>query len=111
MLSGSDAYLSRVGVGIIRVNAFVVDDVLESTGHETSTAAFVPIHHGAVDEVLGAQGHQLSRLQLHLGFEGSHGAERPARPTGALQKPQRYSDAAPQDQDTKRHKEGFTPGS
>ena len=111
VLSRSDAYLSRVGVGRIRVNPLVVDDVLESTGHETSTAAFVPVHHGAVNEVLGAQGHQLPRLQLHLGFEGSHGAERPARPTGALQKPQRCSDAAPWDQDMGRCKESFKPGS
>lgn len=109
-LSRCDTYLCRVGVGLIRVNPFIVDDVLESAGHETSAAAFVPVHHGAVNEVLGAQGHQLPRLQLHLGFQGSHGAERPARPTGALQKPSRCSDQA-KDQDVGRHRQSFVPGS
>jgi len=98
VLPGSDAHLSHVGVGILRVDPSVVDDVLESSGHETSAAALVPVHRGAVDEVLGAEGHQLPRLQLHLGFEGSHGAERPARPTGPLQRPRRRWDAAPRGQ-------------
>lgn len=84
---GSVTHLGRVGVGLVRVDALVVDDVLEGAGHEASLAALVPVHGGAVNEVLGAQGHQLARLQLHLPLQGPHGAEGPARPARALRTP------------------------
>lgn len=81
------AYLSRVGVGFLRVDAAVVYDVLEGVGHEAPAAALVAVHRGAIHQVLGAQRHQLPCFQLHLSLEGSHSTERPARPAGALQEP------------------------
>lgn len=91
---GSGAYLSLVGVGLLGVDPVVVDDVLEGSGHEPAAAAPVPLRHGAVHEVLGAQRHQGPRLQLHLRLERSHGAEGPARAAGTLREPRRCSDPA-----------------
>lgn len=93
----SQAHLSRVGIGFLGLDAAVVDDVLERLRHEPPGASLVPVHPGAIHQVLGAQGHQIPGFQLHLRFQSSHGAEGPAGSAGALGKknPGRGSGAAP----------------
>lgn len=82
----SQAHLSRVGIGFLGLDAAVVDDVLERLRHEPPGASLVPVHPGAIHQVLGAQGHQIPGFQLHLRFQSSHGAEGPAGSAGALGK-------------------------
>ena len=73
-----------VGVGLLRVDPLVCDDVAEGQVHGAPRAAVVPEAGGAVHQVLRAEVHQLPRGLGQLALQGPHGTEGPARPTGAL---------------------------
>lgn len=62
--------LADVGVGVLRVDAAVLPDVLEGVGHVPAAAAVVVGH--AVHQVLGTEGQQLPRLPLQLPLQGAH---------------------------------------
>lgn len=64
-------YLSLIRVGLLRVDAAVLLDVLEGAVHQTSAAAHVAVISGAVDQLLLAQRHQLPGLPVVLAFKGS----------------------------------------
>lgn len=71
-------YGSQVGVGVLRVQAVVVLDVLEGLVHQAPVAALVAFGPRAVHQVLLAQRHQLARLAEVLALQGPRGAEGPA---------------------------------
>lgn len=78
-------HLSSVGIRGLRVDALVVDDVLEGSVHVAAVAAVVAVFARAVHQVLGAQVHQPPRGLGQLPLQGPRGAEGPAGATGALQ--------------------------
>lgn len=78
-------HLSFVGIRRVRVDALVVDDVLEGSVHVAALAAVVAVFAGAVHQVLGAQVNQPPGGLGQLPLQGPRGAEGPAGATGALQ--------------------------
>lgn len=82
------AHHSSVGIPRLRVDAAVVDDVLEGSVHVAAVAAVVAVFAGAVHQILGAQVHQLPRGLGQLSLQGPRGAEGPAGATGALRSKQ-----------------------
>lgn len=82
---------SLVGVGLIRGNALVVDDILEGLGHEATVAALIAVFGGAVHQVLGAEVYQFTCGLHQLALQGPDRAECPAGATGALWTRQKQS--------------------
>lgn len=81
-----DTYGSQVRVGLLRVQALVVLDVLEGLVHQTSVAALVTLGSGAFHQVLLAQLHHLAGLPELLTLQSSGGTESPARATLTLRR-------------------------
>lgn len=77
-----DPDLADVGVGILRIYAAVLPDILKGVGHVATTAAVVVGH--TVHQVLRAEREQLPCLPLQLPLQCTHRAEGPARATLAL---------------------------
>jgi len=77
-------YSASVGVGVLRVQAVVVLDVLEGLVHQAPVAALVALGPGAVHQVLLAEGHQLASVPEVLALQGPGGAEGPAGTALAL---------------------------
>lgn len=77
---------SLVRVGLVRVNALVVDDILEGLAHEATIAALVAVFGGAVHQVLGAEVYQFACGLCQLALQGPSRAEGPAGATGELRK-------------------------
>lgn len=82
------AHLSFVGIRRLRVDALVVDDVLEGSVHVAAVAALVAVFARTVHQVLGAEVDQLPRGLGQLSLQGPRGAEGPAGATGALRSKQ-----------------------
>lgn len=82
---------SLVRVGLVRVNALVVDDILEGLAHEATIAALVAVFGGAVHQVLGADVYQFTCGLHQLALQGPDSAECPAGATGALWTRQKQS--------------------
>lgn len=78
-------HLSSVGIRGLRVDALVVDDVLEGSVHVAAIAAVVAVFARAVHQVLGAQVDQPPRGLGQLPLQGPRSTEGPAGATGALQ--------------------------
>lgn len=76
---------ASVRIGLIRVNALVLDDIREGVGHKATPAAMVTIFSGAVHQVLRAEGQQGTRGLLQLTFQSTDRAEGPTRATRTLQ--------------------------
>lgn len=62
--------LADVRVGILRIDAVVLPDVLKGIGHVAATTTVVVGH--AIHQVLGAEGEQLPRLPLQLPLQRAH---------------------------------------
>lgn len=75
---------SNVGVRGFRVDAMVVDDILEGSGHEAAVAAVVAVPGGAVHQVLGTEVHQLPGGLGQLALQGPRSTEGPAGAAGTL---------------------------
>lgn len=84
-----DTYGSQVRVGLLRVQALVVLDVLEGLVHQTSVAALVTLGSGAFHQVLLAQRHHLAGLLELLTLQSSGGTESPAGATLTLRRADR----------------------
>lgn len=84
LLLSWNTYSASVGVGVLRVQAVVVLDVLESLVHQASVAALIALGSGAVHQVLFAEGHQCASAPVVLALQGPGGAEGPAGTALAL---------------------------
>ena len=73
-----------VGVGLLRVDAAIVLDVLEGVVHEAAVAPVVPVRARAVHQVLLRERHQVPGLPEVLPLQRSRGAEGPAAAALAL---------------------------
>lgn len=62
--------LADVRVGILRIDAVVLPDVVKCIGHVAATTTVVVGH--AIHQVLGAEGEQLPRLPLQLPLQCAH---------------------------------------
>lgn len=74
-------HLSSIGIPSLRVDALVVDDVLEGLAHEATIAAFVSIFTRTVHQVLWTQVYQLPRDLGQLALKGPRRTEGPAGAT------------------------------
>ena len=77
-------YSAKVRVGVLRVQAAVILDVLEGLVHQASIAALVALWPGAVHEVLLAERHQCAGFPEVLALKSPGGTESPAGTTLAL---------------------------
>mmetsp|Transcript_13193 Transcript_13193/g.44715 ORF Transcript_13193/g.44715 Transcript_13193/m.44715 type:complete len:335 (+) Transcript_13193:252-1256(+) len=83
-VEGAGAILSRVRVGLLRLNAAGGHEVLVGLRREAAAATVVVVRPRAVHELLLREVEHGAVLEVHVALQGANGAERPAAPAVPL---------------------------